>query len=158
MGTDLHAGNHGGNGRQLVELDRTEALQLLGTVSLGRVVFTQRALPAIRPVNHVIHDGDVIIRSHVGAAIVSAASDGVVVAYEADSIDPGQHLGWSVIVTGHARLVTDPDQLDRYRHLLRPWVHRPDMDHVVRIEPELVTGFTLVTTDPPRPDGAGSLG
>ena len=33
------------------ELAREEALRLLATVPLGRVVFTDRALSAIRPVN-----------------------------------------------------------------------------------------------------------
>jgi hypothetical protein len=35
-------------------------MRLLETVSLGRVAFTARALPAIRPVSHLV-DGD-----HVG--------------------------------------------------------------------------------------------
>jgi hypothetical protein len=30
-------------------------------VSLGRVVFTMHAMPAIRPVNHMIDDGKVVI-------------------------------------------------------------------------------------------------
>jgi len=43
-----------------------------------------------------------IIRSHTGAAVVSAADTGhgVVVAYEADAVTPDDHLGWSVLVTG----------------------------------------------------------
>ncbi|WP_436850987.1 hypothetical protein [Streptomyces hokutonensis] len=32
-----------------VELDRNEALKLLGTVQLGRAAFTDQALPTIRP-------------------------------------------------------------------------------------------------------------
>lgn len=40
--------------RSTEQLDRSEALRLLGTVPLGRVVFTHQALPAIRPVNHVV--------------------------------------------------------------------------------------------------------
>ena len=44
------------------ELDGVEALRLLGSVSLGRIVFTRHALPTVRPVNHVLVDGDVVIR------------------------------------------------------------------------------------------------
>lgn len=40
--------------RSTEQLDRSEALRLLGTVPLGRIVFTHQALPAIRPVNHVV--------------------------------------------------------------------------------------------------------
>jgi len=46
----------------------------------------------------------------------------VVVAYEADEIDPIRHSGWSVVVTGRARTVTDPDRVARYEQLLQPWV------------------------------------
>src|SRR5258708_36398974 len=46
-------------------------MRLLGSVSLGRIVFTARALPAIRPVCHLV-DGDyVIIRTDSSAAITS---------------------------------------------------------------------------------------
>ena len=67
-----------------------EALRLLASVSYGRVVFTLKSLPAIRPVNHLLDDGRIIIRTRLTSAISAAmrSSDGVVVAYEADSIDP----------------------------------------------------------------------
>ncbi|MDX3458906.1 pyridoxamine 5'-phosphate oxidase family protein [Streptomyces sp. ME02-8801-2C] len=136
--------------RQSVELDSWEALRLLGTVSLGRIVFTRQALPTVRPVNHVLDDGDIVIRTHEGAALTShtrqADGGGVVVAYEADAIDPDTHLGWSVVVTGYAHLVTDPRELARYQAMLRPWVQQT-MDYAVRIHPDLVTGVLLTATD-----------
>ncbi|MFJ9870173.1 pyridoxamine 5'-phosphate oxidase family protein [Streptomyces sp. NPDC101165] len=135
--------------RQSIELDRDEALRLLGSVSFGRIVFTWHALPTVRPVNHVLDDGCIVIRTHETAALTSRAQEadgtGVVVAYEADTIDPDTHVGWSVVVTGYAHLVTDPDELARYRGLLVPWVQQT-MDYAVRIRPELVTGV-LLTAD-----------
>ncbi|MCH0562266.1 MULTISPECIES: pyridoxamine 5'-phosphate oxidase family protein [unclassified Streptomyces] len=132
--------------RRSVELDSREALRLLGTVSFGRIVFTQHALPTIRPVNHVLDDGDIVIRTHEGAALTTrtrqAGAPGVVVAYEADLIDPDTHLGWSVVVTGYAHLITDTRELARYRAMLRPWVDRT-MDYAVRIRPDLITGIRL---------------
>ena len=106
--------------------------------------FTQQALPAIRPVNHLLDDGHVIIRSRLGAALVTAAGSatGVVVAYEADAIDPDGHLGWSVVVTGTAHLVRDPGEVARYQQQLHPWV-AGDMDQVIRISTEMITGFRL---------------
>ena len=136
---------------RVVELDPAEALRLLGSVSLGRIVFTRQALPTVRPVNHLMDEGDIVIRTHEGEALTSHAQQddgtGVVVAYEADAIDPDTHLGWSVVVTGYARLVTDPRELARVRSLLRPWVPRHGMDQAVRIRPELVTGVVLTSTD-----------
>lgn len=135
--------------RRRVELDSVEALRLLGSVSLGRIVFTRHALPTVRPVNHVLDGGDIVIRTHEAAALTSHAQQtdgpGVVVAYEADDIAPDTHLGWSVVVTGYARLVTDPGELARYQGMLRPWLEGA-MDQAIRIHPDLVTGV-LLTAD-----------
>ncbi|MEU8617507.1 pyridoxamine 5'-phosphate oxidase family protein [Streptomyces sp. NPDC048623] len=134
-------------GRRTVELDGAEALQLLSTVPLGRIVFTRRALPAVRPVNHLVDAGDIVLRTHEGAALTThareAGSDGVVVAYEADQIDLVTRLGWSVVVTGYCLPVTDPAEADRYRALLHPWTDQRN-DEVLRIRPDLVTGIRLV--------------
>jgi nitroimidazol reductase NimA-like FMN-containing flavoprotein (pyridoxamine 5'-phosphate oxidase superfamily) len=142
--------------RRSIELDSGEALRLLGSVSVGRVVFTRHALPTIRPVNHVLDNGHIVIRTHEGAARTSrareSASSGVVVAYEADTIDAATHLGWSVVATGFAHLVTDPQELARYQRLLHPWVHQT-MDYAVRIRPDLVTGIRLTDADANRPAG-----
>lgn len=138
---------HGGPHRP-VAMDPAEALRLLGSVSLGRIVFTQRALPAIRPVNHIVVDGDIVVRTHRGAALAVHVHGGdapeAVVAYEADVIDPDTHLGWSVVATGYARLVTDTAELDDYRRRLQPWVDQV-MDLAVRIHPEVITGLRLTT-------------
>jgi nitroimidazol reductase NimA-like FMN-containing flavoprotein (pyridoxamine 5'-phosphate oxidase superfamily) len=136
-------------------LTTAESLALLGTVSLGRIGFTSKALPVIRPVNHIIDDGSIVIRSNEGAAIVSAArpDDGAVVAYEADLVDPDGHLGWSVVITGLARLVRDPGEAARYRSLLSPWSDG-EPDYVVRISPELVTGFRMTMGNGEAPDAA----
>jgi hypothetical protein len=129
--------------RPAVELTAAESWRLLGSVSLGRIVFTQRAMPAIRPVNHLVDNQTVIIRSHLGAAITGrAGGDGTVVCYEADDIDPVRHTGWSVIVTGMARLVRDPAAVSRYQQLLQPWADG-QMDYVIAVEPQLITGLRL---------------
>ncbi|MEW2582930.1 pyridoxamine 5'-phosphate oxidase family protein [Streptomyces virginiae] len=133
-------------GRRLDELGPDEALELLASVELGRIVFTRHALPAVRPVNHLLDSGDVIVRVQDGstlAALLASQEDaGVVVAYEADDIDPGTHLGWSVVATGYATAITDPHEIERYADLLRPWVEGT-ASGAVRITPDLVTGFRL---------------
>lgn len=150
--------------RTLRELSRDEALRLLAEAPMGRVVFTQRALPAIRPVNHAFVDGHLIIRTNLGSALASAAIDetdiaggadgGTVVAYEADAIDAASRTGWSVVVTGLARLVLDPADKSRYEALLQPWIDNA-ADCVLRIHPDIVTGFRLVPAAEPA---AGRLG
>ncbi|MGW3655354.1 pyridoxamine 5'-phosphate oxidase family protein [Streptomyces sp. NPDC005151] len=132
--------------RRTVELTGAQALSLLGGASLGRIVFTQHALPAIRPVNHLLDRGQIVIRTHQDSDLFAQARHhgdrGVVVAYQADDIDPLTHLGWSVVATGYCRPVTDPDALMHYQRLIRPWSDRV-MDCAVRIRPHLVTGIRL---------------
>ncbi|WP_327387090.1 MULTISPECIES: pyridoxamine 5'-phosphate oxidase family protein [unclassified Streptomyces] len=134
-------------GRQMEELRADEALHLLGSVELGRLVFTRHALPAVRPVNHLLDAGDIIIRvsdgSMLEALLAAQEGAGVVVAYEADAIDQGAHLGWSVVATGYATAVTAPGEIERYAHLLRPWVEGT-ASGTIRIRPDLVTGFRLL--------------
>jgi hypothetical protein len=133
--------------REVVELDRAEAMQLLASVGHGRVVFTSNALPAIRPVNNLVDDGRVVVRTRLTAKVSSVvrsnADAGVVVAYEADDLDPRRRLGWSVVVTGLATTVTEPERVARYEQLLRPWVNKV-MDTVIAIEPEIVTGIRII--------------
>src|SRR5258706_13449891 len=93
--------------RRLEQLTRTKALDLLSSVNLGRLVFTHQALPAIRPVNHLVECESIIVRATAGAAIISAANThGVSVAYAAESIHSGKHLGWGGDRVGNARLPT----------------------------------------------------
>jgi hypothetical protein len=123
-------------------------MRLLGSVSLGRIVFTAQALPAIRPVTHLVDGDHVIIRTDRNAAITSElrARVGTVVAYEADAIDMTEHLGWSVIVVGVAHRVIDPDEAAIYRQALRPWVSGAK-DQVIAIHADVVTGFRMVADD-----------
>ncbi len=126
-------------------LNRVEAMRLLAGVGYGRVVFTLNALPAIRPVNHLVDEGRIILRTRLTTSISAAArsSDtGMVVAYEADSLDPQSQTGWSVVVTGRVHTLTAPEQIARYERLLDPWVNHADT--VLAIEPDIVTGFRIV--------------
>jgi nitroimidazol reductase NimA-like FMN-containing flavoprotein (pyridoxamine 5'-phosphate oxidase superfamily) len=131
--------------RQAIDLTEGECLTLLRSTSVGRVVFTRHAMPAIRPVNHLVDGRKIVIRTHLGAAIVSRTADasGVVVSYEADELDPVRHTGWSVIVTGLASLITDPEAIARYSAQLEPWI-AGEMDYVVSIDPRFISGIRLV--------------
>lgn len=133
--------------REVSQIDDREAMGLLATVDHGRVVFNDKALPAIRLVNHVVDDGRIIVRTRLAAkvstAVRSGANAGVVVAYEADRLDPERRAGWTVAVTGWATTITDPEQLERYGRLLHPWVNMT-MDTMIAIQPEIITGIRIV--------------
>ena len=125
-------------------LSRDESLQLLATIPVGRVVFTELALPAVRLVYHVVDGDQIVIRAHLGAAITAATGSegGTVVAYEADMIDTDEHLGWSVIVVGRARRLPDTGEDTHYRQALRPWaIGVPD--DIIAIQADVVDGHRL---------------
>jgi hypothetical protein len=137
--------------RRTLQLDRYEALRLLGAVSSGRMVFTQHALPAVRPANHLVESDDIVVRlddrAVLGSLLTDPGAPAVVVAYEADVIDPETGLGWSVVVTGYARLEADAEGRNGYEERLTPWVGQAN-NAVVRIRPDVVTGFRIIEAAP----------
>jgi len=129
--------------RQQIEvLDRERCLGLLETVRVGRLVFTEDAVPAVQPVNFRMHRGHVVIRV-AGGAKLAAATGNAVVAFQADELDPDLRCGWSVTVVGHTNLITDVTELvELSGTFLQPWVDGR-RDHFVRIATEKVTGRRL---------------
>lgn len=124
-------------------LERTEALELPAGVPLGRVVFSCRALPAIRPVDHAVQDeGRVAFRTYADAAVSGPAGVESAVTDEADVIGPESPAGWSVIVTGVATLERNNEQVAHWQGVLTARIGG-QKNHVVRIRPDLVTGYRL---------------
>ncbi|GII76294.1 pyridoxamine 5'-phosphate oxidase [Sphaerisporangium rufum] len=120
-------------------LSREECLELLASVPVGRIVFTDRALPAVQPVNFVLDRGLVVIRTTSGSRLAAAAGD-TVVAFEADEFDAVLRTGWSVTMVGHARGVRDAAEADRLRRLpLAPWAPGT-REHFIVLRPEQVSG------------------
>ena len=123
-------------------LDEHECLRLLGSTHLGRVAVTVGALPDIFPIHYALLGSDPVFRTDPGAKLM-AASAGTILCLEADEADPVNHTGWSVMVTGPAHVITDPDELAKAHDLpLRPWVGRGDV--YVRLQAVLVSGRRIV--------------
>ncbi|MGW3969013.1 pyridoxamine 5'-phosphate oxidase family protein [Streptomyces ardesiacus] len=125
------------------ELDRRECLERLAEAVVGRVVFTQEALPAVLPFRFWLdRDGAVVLRTS-SVSEMARAVDGAVVAFEADEVDAAAHAGWSVVVTGVASVIADAAERERLRESPRSRVSWPG-EIFVRITPELVTGRELL--------------
>ncbi len=121
------------------ELTREECLSLLSSVPIGRLVFTDRALPAVVPVNFVLDHGQIVVRTGAGSTL-AAAVRGSVVAFEVDDFDSTARNGWCVTVTGQARQVVDDQERERLSELdLTPWAGG-DKPHFVVVPVELVSG------------------
>ena len=125
-------------------LDRDECLRLLGEATIGRVGVSSGALPRVLPVNFRLDGERILIRTGRGTKL-DAATANAVVAFEADEIDPVDQTGWSVLITGVAREVTDLDELAALRaQPLARWApHGPD-DRVMAISTELVDGRRIL--------------
>lgn len=127
-------------------LGRGDCIALMGSVPVGRVVFTDRALPAIQPVSFVLDGDDVIIATSPGSKL-AAATRGAIVAFETDSFGPGSRTGWSVTVIGQARTVRDAAEIDRLARLpLTSWAPGRH-DHLIRIRGDVVSGRRIRTSE-----------
>ncbi|MEV4377356.1 pyridoxamine 5'-phosphate oxidase family protein [Streptosporangium sp. NPDC049644] len=127
-------------------LSRPECLELLGSVSIGRIVFTDRALPAVQPVNFVLDDETVVIRTTIGSKLAAAARDAIV-AFEADDFDPSARTGWSVTAVGPARAVYESREIERLARLpLTAWAPA-SRDHYILVQTGHLTGRRIS----PRP-------
>ncbi|WP_236808321.1 pyridoxamine 5'-phosphate oxidase family protein [Amycolatopsis albispora] len=82
-------------------LDRAQSLELLGTAEVGRVVFTDRGMPAVQPVRFAL-DEHALRFAVPAASLLASAARGNVLAFEADSLTPELDDGWWVTVLGHA--------------------------------------------------------
>lgn len=122
-------------------LDRDECLALLATATLGRVAVTTGALPQVVPVNFHLEGERILIRTAEGTKL-DAALCNAVVAFEADDFDTMYHSGWSVVVTGIARVLPADDETARYAPLVR-WA--PDgRERTIAISTDIVSGRRIV--------------
>jgi nitroimidazol reductase NimA-like FMN-containing flavoprotein (pyridoxamine 5'-phosphate oxidase superfamily) len=127
-------------GPKLEELSRSECLRLLASVSVGRVGLSINALPAVLPVNFALLDGEVVFRTVEGTKFHAAAT-GRVLAFEADGYETDGLSGWSVLVVGVSRVVTEPTELHRALELtVEPWGVGEAADRIVRITSTIVSG------------------
>ena len=123
-----------------VELDEAECFDLLGGAEVGRLAVR---LPAggidIFPVNFVLRDGDVLLRTGAGTKLDSVKSEPVV-AFEADYFDYFEGSAWSVVIKGRAELVEDHDELFELLAVDIELWHPERKPFFVRIVPASTTG------------------
>jgi nitroimidazol reductase NimA-like FMN-containing flavoprotein (pyridoxamine 5'-phosphate oxidase superfamily) len=119
-------------------LDREECLRLLGTATLGRIGISSGALPVILPVNFRLVGDSIVFRTASGTKL-DAATRGAVVAFEVDAMDPIEHTGWSVMVTGVARQVTDAAELGIRPERIARWAPLAE-DCLVAVSTDIVSG------------------
>ena len=124
-------------------LPKEECLRLLAAHEVGRLAFVDGDQPVVLPVNYVLDDETVTIRTDLGEKLSNVPLRRV--AFEIDDIAVGLRDGWSVLVKGIGEDVSssiDP----RSEHLrtlpLTPWAPGAK-DHWLRIVATEITGRRL---------------
>ena len=112
------------HGARVADLERDESLRLLAAKKVGRLAFWQDSAPTVLPMNYVLVDDRVVVRTVAHGAAARAL--GTTVAFEVDDIDDFLEAGWSVLVVGTAELLTE-EQVGRLRldRAPEPWAEGP---------------------------------
>ncbi|MFF0073162.1 helix-turn-helix domain-containing protein [Streptomyces sp. NPDC005494] len=133
---------------QLVELSVEECWGLIGGHGVGRVVVSSENRPAVYPVNYITVGNRIAFRTSPASGPAQTAGEET--AFEVDHIDDAFSRGWSVLVVGEARAVTDPptaELLQREAGPRSPWAGG-DRDLWVEVTATRVTGRRITTGDP----------
>lgn len=122
------------------EIPREECLQLLSRRDLGRIAIVVDGRPQIFPVNYVVRSGAIVFRTAPGTKL--SYGPGSPVAFEVDEYIPVAGVGWSVMVQGIARDVTEAE--DDFAWAMRPATVHPmapgEKAHKLAIDPAEITG------------------
>ena len=107
--------------RPIIEvMSEAECIAHVAGGGVGRVVFNSVSGPVALPVNYRFVDGQVIFRTQSKTAAVFG--EGQTASFEVDHVDETMSEGWSVLITGRARQVVDPAQLEELSRVdIEPW-------------------------------------
>jgi nitroimidazol reductase NimA-like FMN-containing flavoprotein (pyridoxamine 5'-phosphate oxidase superfamily) len=126
---------------ELVELDRSECLSLLAQADVGRIVFTEAAMPAALPVHYLLDGEEVLFRTGGGRSFTAAHL--AVVGFQVDNLDRRTRTGWSVLGVGQAYEVVDSARLAILTGgVPEAWAPGPTA-HVVAVPLKHLTGRRL---------------
>ncbi len=123
---------------RLRDVPPTECLELAASRSVGRISYCTESGPVTVPVNHVLVEGDILLRtsphSDLGQHLLAEPR----VCYEVDDFDEFNQSGWSVLIQGEATII-DPDELPAGAERPAPWAEGARTLHI-RIRGDNVSG------------------
>ena len=134
----------------LVHLPMDACEMLLRTTPIGRLGVVVDGHPEVFPICHVYEGGCIAFPTNPGTKL-HAALTWPWVCYEIDGVSPDGESGWSVMVTGHAEVMTDAREA-RLSAALRmsPWRTGDDVIWM-RIVPSSITGRRIEADSSIRP-------
>jgi len=123
----------------LIRMEDDECWEFLAGHSLGRVGLVHLDEPMVFPVNYLVDGRSVVFRTAPGTKLAMAGTAGPVV-FEVDEATELFETGTSVMVQGTMHEVMSGVEKDRLAKLpLHAWAPG-DRDHIIRIEPDGVSG------------------
>jgi nitroimidazol reductase NimA-like FMN-containing flavoprotein (pyridoxamine 5'-phosphate oxidase superfamily) len=110
----------------LRELSYAECRAALDLATVGRVALCAPDGPHIFPVNFVVLDESIILRTTAFSFLGTHGRDATI-AFEVDQVDEDRKEGWSVQARGRAVPVDDPLEREWIRQCAQPvpWVRGP---------------------------------
>ncbi|KQX46256.1 MULTISPECIES: pyridoxamine 5'-phosphate oxidase family protein [unclassified Streptomyces] len=153
-------GARAGYRARMEEIDEAECWELLDGHGVGRVAVEGRDGLMVIPVNYQLVDGQVVFMTAADSSLARGAASGAEVAFEEDRLDEAFSQGWSVLVVGSVRTVSDETSVRRIREAVHsePWAG-DGRDTVVTLSPRRVTGRRIrVPGAPGTPPGSADQG
>jgi uncharacterized protein len=130
-------------GLSTLTVDECRALLVTHRPRLGRLAFVADDWPLVLPMNYTL-DGDVVYFRTAAGRKFFAASRRPRVTFQVDHVDEVWEDGWSLLAFGWLRMVEDPSELARVRHLpLRPWAGG-DKPHFLALDIDSLSGRRIV--------------
>jgi transcriptional regulator with XRE-family HTH domain len=122
---------------EVLSVDESRAMMAPGGV--GRLIVDDDRGPVALPVNFRMLDGDVIFRTEPDSTFLADLVHRVV-SFEVDHLDDSLSEGWSVLLTGHGRVIIDPAEVAMAQSLgIAPWAGG-ERGIYVRLVPGTTTG------------------
>ena len=127
----------------IMEIPYEQCEQLLRAGVFGRVAFNRSTGPEIVPVNYVVVDGAVLLRTSPGS-LLDRFAGGAALVFEVDHADYERWHGWSVVARGRGERVAAEELTNEERRTPGPpaWVTRTD-ESWVRLRWMTLTGRRL---------------
>ena len=121
-------------------LDDAECIRRIESVPLGRIGFMAEGRPLVLPVNYVWYDGSVVFRTLEGQKLAAAAREQDV-CFEIDEWDHTEHTGWSVVMIGRARQVTEWAEIEELERAgVVPWTRGEWRPLWIRVDADDLSG------------------
>ncbi|MFF8598015.1 helix-turn-helix domain-containing protein [Streptomyces sp. NPDC015232] len=142
---------------RMEEIGEEECRALLGDHGVGRVAVPGEHGPEIHPMNYQAVGGEILFMTAEDSPLARAAAAGAEIAFEEDHVDEAFSQGWSVLLVGPARRVSDPATARIFREFAysAPWADA-GRDTVVVLAPRRVSGRRVVAPGAPGTSAGGA--